>query len=161
MLWSKSWDTSVTAKVSYESFWAVVTLLFFWIVFCSSWTSNTVSAVPEWEVGWAIAFFIHFVEYSSVSFLISRAFTNVVGVQFSWEFTWDFTVTLLCEVVEWMIEWTWFASLVNSIEDVWSIALNTVVANLNKSLFAACFNLIIIPAWVWWWNCLCGLRDSK
>jgi len=139
----------VTGQISYESFWAVITLLFFWIKFCSSWAGNAVFSIPQWEVGRAVAFFVHFVEHSSVSPLVNWAFTNVVGVQLSWKFTCNFAVALFGEVVVCVIEWTGPASLVNGIKDVWSTALNAIVANFNESLFAACFNLIVIPAWVW------------
>jgi len=92
---SESGDTSVTSGISDESFGAVIALVLLGVEFSSSGACDTVLSVPERKVSWAVTGVFGFVKDSSVSLLISWAFTDVVCVELSGEFTWDLAVTSL------------------------------------------------------------------
>lgn len=78
MPFSKSWLTTVSGGVDNKSFWAVVTLLIFWLESGSSWAGNTLFTVPEWLVVWALAVVVE-------PLFSSRAFACVGdGVDGSW-----------------------------------------------------------------------------
>jgi hypothetical protein len=64
----------MAAEVSNESVWAVVTLVFIWIEFGSSWADDAIFTVPEWEFRWALASLVSSTPNSSGSLLIGRAF---------------------------------------------------------------------------------------
>jgi hypothetical protein len=67
----------------------------------------------------------------------------------SWEFAFDSAVALLGGVVEYVISWAWSASVIDAVEDVGGVALNTIVENFNKAFLATRLNLIGIPRRIW------------
>jgi hypothetical protein len=68
----------MVGNISFKSFRAVVTLLFFRIEFSSSWTSDTEFSIPKRKVCRASTFFVGLIENSFYSFSISKTFADVV-----------------------------------------------------------------------------------
>ena len=124
--------------VSNETFWAVVALVFFGIVFGSSWALDAVFTVPEWEFRWALASFVFGAPNSSVSFLIRRAFALSGGwVDLSWGGAWDFAIASVeLGVVEVSLR-AGLAFSANGIPEKRGSTLNTVVSDFIISSRAA------------------------
>ncbi len=131
--------------ISFESFRAVIALVFLWIEFSSSWTSNAIFAVPERKVWWTVAGLIWLIPNSSSSLLIGWAFANVISAKLPWKFTWNSAVACFGGVVVYVIGWAWSASLLNCVKDVWSVALSTVVIDFNEALLTTRLDFVIIP----------------
>ncbi len=148
---SKSWDTSVTLDISDETFWAVVALLFIWIVFSSWWTCDAVFSVPKWQVAWANALVRIFL-VNHFNFVDSFAFTLVCDwVYWSWSLAFETFASSSDSAVS-VISWAWLALWINWIEEIWSSTFDTVIPNFNESFGTTWFDLEFIPAWICTWE---------
>ena len=131
--------------ISYESFWAVIALFLFWVVFSCRRTSNTIFSIPKRKILRTNAFIcVSFVCHLSP--IDNFTFTLIVDwIQNSWSFTTK-TFTSVCNVVVNMVSWTSFTFVIDWIEKVWSSTSYTVIVYFDESFWTARLYLIIVPA---------------
>ena len=131
--------------ISYKSFWTVITLFLFWVVFSCGRTSNTIFSVPKRKILRTNAFVcVRFVCHLSSIYYFTLTLV-VDWIQNSWSFTSE-TFASVCNVVVNMITWTSFTFVINWIEKVWSSTSYTVIVYFDESFWTARLDLIIVPA---------------